>query len=338
MSFTRKTPRVVCALLLAAAAAPSARAVAPDRYLPPDSEVVVAVNVRQILESPWVKKHALEHLRSELKKNAEARQLLEAAGLDPLKDISSLVIGAAGRPGAEPKFQAVVHGTFDLDKIHAALAAAAKAKPDELKVETKSGQKVYEIRDKEGKGKPLFAAFADQNTAVLSPSAEQTLAALGGQGGKVSAPLAAALEKISGKESVYVAGVITDAARGLLANVPQLKGLAPKLQYATGTFDLTNEFKLNVSVQTTEAAAAEQLKSFVTENVLPILELAVNGNEKAGPAAAEVLKQIELKTDRNALVISLAVSEQTLKKLSEAAAGPGNGGEPKGIDKRTDNK
>src|SRR5690348_14394703 len=86
----------------------SAWAAQADRLTPADAEAVVQINVRQILQSSVVKKHALDPLKVVLKHNEELQQLLTAAGVDPLKDITTISLSASGNPAADGKMLAVV--------------------------------------------------------------------------------------------------------------------------------------------------------------------------------------------------------------------------------------
>src|SRR5258707_15347454 len=107
-----------------------ARAAEVDKYLPSEAEAVMFVNVRQILDSAVVKKYALELAKDGLKNNVDAQQMLNAFGLDPFKDITSFTV-ATGGGISEPKLLAIMHGTFDVAKIQAAVEAHAKGPPDE---------------------------------------------------------------------------------------------------------------------------------------------------------------------------------------------------------------
>src|SRR5262249_27296941 len=115
-------------LALAAAALLAGPAAAADvnRYLPDDTEVVVFVNVRQLLDSPLVKKHALEQVRAALKDNAGGQKFFGAVGLDPLRDISSVTLAA---PGSDVQNRAlfIVSGNFNVERIHAAADEAARS-------------------------------------------------------------------------------------------------------------------------------------------------------------------------------------------------------------------
>jgi hypothetical protein len=126
--------RVSCLAGLTAALLtfPAARAAEVDRLLPADSELVVTVNVRQILESPLFKKHvALKDAQDALTEHlpGEANQILKDLGFDPFTDLDSVTVAG---PGGHDKDRGliVVRGRFDADKIKARAAQAAKDDPD----------------------------------------------------------------------------------------------------------------------------------------------------------------------------------------------------------------
>ncbi len=137
--------------------------------------MVVTVNVRQMLQTPVLKKHALDPLKLVLQRNAELRQLLTAAGLDPLKDIDTIGLSTSGSPGMKGKMLAVVRGSFDPDKVRTAADDYAKKHPDRLK-DLKVGElPVWEIT---ADNKSFFAAFAGKNVLVMTTSKEDTAAAV----------------------------------------------------------------------------------------------------------------------------------------------------------------
>ena len=69
------------------------RAAEPDKLLPADADTVVTVNIKQILDTDIIKKYALEQLKQALD-GQDAKKLLTELGLDPLKDIDRIVVGA----------------------------------------------------------------------------------------------------------------------------------------------------------------------------------------------------------------------------------------------------
>jgi hypothetical protein len=319
MQLSRKTGWLAPALFFAAVAAVPAGAAEPDKYVPSDSEAVVVVNVRQILESPFFKKYALEEAKNQIKANKDATNFFQTAGIDPFKDVHNVVLAGSSFTKSEPKFVIVVHGNFDPDKIHTAITEAAKKEGEDLKFETKDGLRVYEFKSKNAKdSKPVFGAFANKNTLILTPSADQTVAAAKGTGGKLGSDLASALEKL-GKESVYAAVAITKEMNDALAGNPQMAQFKDKLQYLTAIFDVTNDFKTVVTVQTKDDQTATKVMMFVSQMV-PLLGLMAQGQqEQLGQAINDVVKKIEIKKDaKNAVSLSLTLTEDMMKQMHEA--------------------
>src|SRR6266536_2863410 len=97
----RNVCKSVLGLALAAALfASPLRAAEADKHLPSDATAVVFVNLRQILDSPVSKKYMLDQIKDGLKKDADAQKFMAAAGLDPLKDLSSVTVAIS--PGDGP--------------------------------------------------------------------------------------------------------------------------------------------------------------------------------------------------------------------------------------------
>src|SRR5262249_1317958 len=78
---------------------------ADTKYLPGDTEVVVTVNIKQILDSELVtsNKEALERLRKYLRKimPSEGQECLKKTGFDPFKDLTNITL--AMPPSKEPE-------------------------------------------------------------------------------------------------------------------------------------------------------------------------------------------------------------------------------------------
>jgi hypothetical protein len=321
MQFSRKTNLLVPAMFLAALAALPARAVEPDKHIAADSEGVVVVNVRRILGSPLVQKYALEHVKAHIESSRDLKTFLKTAGLDPLKDVHSILItGAIG--GRKSKARFIIRGAFDPDKIGTAIAEAATAKSKDLKIETRSGLKIYELKSDDSRAPTVYAAFVDKGTLVMAQSPDEVEVAAKGAQGKIDEKLKTALERVDDKASIYSAIVVTDFLKGMASALPQTKDLGQKLDFVTASIDVTADLKFRVTVFTTDVKAATKLEAFVGGAVPGLLGLMASGNEQFGPILLPLIKKIDVSRDKNfknAVVISLTVTEENLKELAEAA-------------------
>jgi hypothetical protein len=84
-----------------------------------EPEVMFSINIKQILGSELVKKHALDLIKAALMTEKNAQEIIKDTGLDPLKDLDSITV--SGGNIKSPKAIIVVRGRFDADKINAKL-------------------------------------------------------------------------------------------------------------------------------------------------------------------------------------------------------------------------
>ncbi len=278
--------------------------------IPGDAEVVVAVNVRQMLQTPVVQKHALDPLKLVLKRNEELKQLLAAAGLDPLKDIDTIALSTSGNPTSTGKLLVVVRGHFDPDKVRTASADYAKKHPGRLKSVKEGDLPMWEITSD---GKSFFAAFADKDTLVMTGTREDTIAVVR----RASQPpqplnkeMRAALDQLKGSESVWLAMVATDPIKQVLKGDDLAKNFADALQSVTGALELTDDAQLSLVVHTNSPMAATRIKGKL-DDLMPLLN--VLGTGKA-PLVGELLRGIKLETNRNDVSLRLKVTEAQFEK------------------------
>jgi hypothetical protein len=288
-----------------------------DKWVIPDAEVVFHLNVRQIFNSPAMKKGGLEAIKDAISKDETAKTVFAATGIDPLKDIDSIT--ASGMSGAGPKdvkALVVVRGRFNQDKIHdAAKEFAKKDSADvKLKLSKVDSTQLYEI---EMKDNTLFGAFMDGTTLILTPSKEATLEALktaGRRPVKVHKELQSVLAKLNPKESLSLGVVINEELKKALGKAPQAAELAPKLKTLTGNLNLSDGAALTLSVDTEGAAAAGKLLQ-VVKQLKALGELLAASNEEVGPAATEILGALKITQEKTAVSVSLKVTQEMIDKI-----------------------
>jgi hypothetical protein len=287
----------------------------PDRLTPRDAEIVVQVNVRPLLQTPLIKKHALDSLKTLLKRNDELRRLLDAAGLDPLKDIDTISLSASGNPlaGGKLKMLVVVRGNFTPDKARAAAEDYAKKHPGRLKSFKNGELPMWEIHSD---NKSLYAAFAGNNTLVMTTTKEETAAVVHRDGQTPQQPSAAmrsALAHLKGDESIWLAMVATDALKQLLRDDENSKDFADALQSITGALELNNDAQFGLVVHTNSPEAAAKIKGKLDE-VMPLLAFVGAGKDKSGQVAKEVINSIKLQTEKNDVSIRLRITDAQIDK------------------------
>ncbi len=220
---------VVCPVLALAGPRP-ARAATVDAFVPPDTTLLVTVNVKQIVSSDVFKKSALGPIKDVLKDVPEVSDVLRDLGFDPFTDLDQLLFASPGGK-APDRGLAIAHGRFNLGKFRSRASEALRDNPDKLKlhkVGDGAGGKldVYEVILDEDSS--LFVAFASERTILASPGKDYVVEGVKRGRGKAKVALRnkdfqALLEKIDTKQGVSLA--VLSAA---LANAEALDS-APKL-------------------------------------------------------------------------------------------------------------
>src|SRR5690348_9017765 len=104
---------------------PLGRAADLDAYLPEDTESLLNINVRQLLDSQLVKKHLLDVAQEALRGNDQLQDILTDLGFDPFKDLDRVVI--ASPIGTEKdRGLVIVRGRFNVAKFKAKAESVAK--------------------------------------------------------------------------------------------------------------------------------------------------------------------------------------------------------------------
>jgi hypothetical protein len=312
---------LVAVFALSAGAAPVAERPAPGKFEPEKwiaegSDVVMAINVRVMLDAPMMKKGGLPALKDALKSNEMAKNILKAAGIDPFKDIQTILVSGKGKDAKDAKAQIIIRGNFDPDKFRTAAEACAKKNPDDVKVIKSGGIYFYEMHFPQGK---LVGAFANKNTLVLTQNQDATLEVVKNGGKKVATvnkALKGAVSKFTGKESMSMAMVVTDEMKKGLGKLPQAAEVAPKLQTINSSLVLTNEANFNVILNTADEASAKKAGQLLRQ-AKSLVELAILNNEDIPPVASDLLAALKISAERNSVVINLKVTQDLLDKAGK---------------------
>lgn len=298
----------LAALCLAA----PARAVEADKLTPADADAVVSINVRKILDSELFKKYGKNDAEKALLDD-NAKKILEAVGLNPLKDVDSILFTNAGIDKA--KRLIVLRGKFDVDKIKAAAEKYAKDKPDDLKITQQDDLTIYEGK---GDGKqPYYAHItSDGKTVLVSTDKAYLVQAVASRPSGPSKELQIALDAIDGKESIWMAMVVTDEMRKVMESSPQGKELAPKLESVTGTINVAKDVATSLIIHTNDAKAAGDVKKLLNQ-IKPILTLAAASDEHVGPLVGDLLDNLKITTDKTNVNVNLTVTADLIDKATK---------------------
>ncbi|HTU20528.1 MAG TPA: hypothetical protein VMG10_20875, partial [Gemmataceae bacterium] len=316
---------VVTALVLFA---PLGRAAELDPYLPEDSESVLNVNVRQILDSQIVKKNFLETAQEALRSLDQAQDVLNDLGFDPFKDLDRILLAS---PGGTEKDRGlvIVHGRFDVAKFKKKAEQVAKDEAEHLTIHKILGGKqlLYEVNLPDVDD-PLFVALAGGDTLLASAGKDYVVDALKKIGANEKPTLKdkkfqALLEKIDTRQSVSLAMVknpdilkVLDKASG------DIKAMIEKVQALGGGLTIGDDVKLELVFTTKTTRDAKELSASAKASLNLVLALAAaftqNNDSPEAEFVVEIIKGLRITNKKEALVVKGRISsdliEETLKK------------------------
>jgi hypothetical protein len=225
--------------------------------LPDDSEMVLHVNVRQVLESALAKDIAL---KDRLKKwlwdlaraPAEDQELLDALGLDLFRDIDSVTVAT---PRAMDKPLMIVQGKFKADKFQAKADDLVKA--DLLRAHAiPDGRGTLYETNLPALLPSLYLKLLDDRTLVLSPDASLVREAIDKGTGRnkthLKRELQALLERTNLTWSVWAVAPGSALAESPLGQGDNLKDLVAKAQDVIAGITIDKDIHLIVNVTARE--------------------------------------------------------------------------------------
>jgi hypothetical protein len=320
--------RMIMGAALVLGLATTTRAAEPDKLLPPDTDTIAVVNLRQIIDSDIIKKYALEQIK-QLLDGQDAKQILTDLGLDPLKDIEKIVIGSVEtqfKKDAEPKFLIIVHGKFDAQKLYKTAEARAKTDGEKFAM-VKDGDTVM-FKFDPGSGQPsVYGTVVNEKTVIAASDkkliTEALKAADANKPAAIKKDLAALIGRLDDKASITVASLL----KGKLDEVKIPGGLPIKLdgiQKAIPTIDtlaVAVKIGTDVSVDLTfgmkdENAAGDMRNAL--DDLFRDLKPLVQGLGEFEPRAkplADVLASVKITSKNKDVTLTGKVTNDNIAKM-----------------------
>jgi hypothetical protein len=292
-----------------------------DPYLPDGSEMVLAVNVRQLFDSALVQKHFAEALRRYLETEPHWREVQKALAIDLSKDVTSFVI-AGPAPPREGKGLAIVRGKFDVPKLQAAADAYANKQPDALAIHKSGTRLIYQFKNSTA---PVFAAFLDDGTLALAPARDALDDAIARKDGKKLASLGKDLQALiadtDGRQTLWLVALATPELKRELGNSPQTEKLFASLVHLKGGLTLTDGAQLDFVIQTKGAKTAGEVRQFV-EGIKSILSLAAMDRKDNAPLLMKLVGAIKIASTKEAVTIKGSVTKDEIEKSAAETTKP----------------
>jgi hypothetical protein len=317
-----------CVLAAAVAAtgllAAPARAADVDPLLPADTESVVFINVRQILDSDLIKKFALNQIKQALEGN-DAQKTMKELGLDPLKDVDQVSGGLWGEDAQNMKGLFVVRGKFDLEKLFAAAEKEAKKEGDKIGI-VKDGDYSLVKVTVPNRPDPIYVAGADNKTLLIGTEKGLVTAAMKSSESKAKAalkkPLVDLIGKMDAKASLFVCGV----SSGKVGDIPQnpffedvekLKKQLTKLETSSMTLRVTGDIALDITMGMKDNDAADDFGTTVDDllnKAKAFLPFIAMQQPQLKPVVNDISKSLKSKVEKNNIVITAKLSGDAIGK------------------------
>jgi hypothetical protein len=328
----RRLGAAVCGLTLAALLlAVPARAAEVDKLLPNDTETLVTINVKQILDSPLVQKLAVDKLKKALDDQDEAKKVLTELGFDPFKDLESITIALSSGSDTD-KNLIIAHGKFDVAKITAKGEEVAKDMKDVVKITKVPGPgagaeagkiNLYEV-NVPGQAQSLFITILDKNTILASAGKDYVLDAIDKAAKRKkselkSKELQTLLGRIDGKQSIWTAVLGSTLEKSPLAQDDTAKDLIAKLVDAHLGLTVDKDLKAEVSITAKNTEDAKKLDDAITDNLnqaVGILSL-LAGNQPEIKPLLNVLKTIRPSIKDKTISIQATLAGDDIEKAIE---------------------
>jgi hypothetical protein len=252
----------------ALAAAAPVRAVDIEKLLPKETDMVISVNVRQMLDSPVVKTHALDLIKTALKHNKELQEVIQEFGIDLLADVNRVTLGAGVEDITNPKGMAILEGRFDLRKIGNAMDNLVQKAPKQYSRDKVDGKTVYKIAPPD-QTPPFYVATIDATLMVSSTSKEFLGAAFDAVNGtrapEIKKEVSALLAKADSKASLFMVAYL----KGRLDSVPlvadpKMKKVVEQVQSLAIEVKAETDINFEVAIESTTAEDAGKLKELVS--------------------------------------------------------------------------
>jgi hypothetical protein len=322
--------RTLVGVILAAGLAAPVRAAEVDPLLPADTESVMFVNVRQMLDSDLFKKYAKGQLEQVLEGN-DAQQLLKELGLNPMKDVDRVTVGSWGKGAEDMQAAIVIRGKFDPDKLFKAAQDQAKTKGDEIAIVEEGNYKLVKFTPKD-QPKPIYASVADDKTIVAGTEKKIVTTALdaAAKGGKptLKKELATLLLKQDEKASMFAVGLVSGKIDGLPPglNIPgvdsaKLGKQLEKMENFALTLRVTDDVNLELSAGMKDTDAADDFGATIgqlidtAKNLLPLV---AGQRAEFKPLADEISKTLKSKVADKDVQITLKLTGDAIGKAAGA--------------------
>ena len=237
--------------------------------LPADTQALIHLNFRAMIDSPLAKKMGIEKKSEIIKALDFDVEFIAEIGFDPLKDIDSITIAAPGGGDME-KGLIIVAGKFKADKLVAKANEDAKNNVDNVKIHKAGDKTIFELIDFfPDQQVPMFMMIAS-NTILASTQKEYLEKAFANSGSKLAnKDFSALVEKLD--PDLAISMVAVSSAFPSKAIPEPYKAIIEGIDSIIGGIGVDEDVTLKINVFTKDEDSAKKLKETMDQGMAQAL-------------------------------------------------------------------
>jgi hypothetical protein len=294
-----------------------ARSAEVDKLLPNDAQYVLTLNVRQLLDSPLTKKYGLARIQALLKDDDAVQDVLKSLGLDPLKDISQVVVASKYASDVGKAFF-IVHGKFEVAKFQAKANEVAEDLGDVLKIHAAGDFKIYEVNFPL---KPqLFVSVVNLTTIVASPDKNYVIEALDKEAGKkkgaIHKDLQTLVTKTNGATSLWAVALRPALDKTPLTEDDSFKPMLDKIKTVAVEVTASDHIEADLAVAAPAGDSAEDLAKEIREGLKDAKGIVnfLSREKKRIQILLELLEALKVSREGSNVLIKGQVTAEVIEK------------------------
>ncbi len=238
--------------------------------LPADTQALIHLNFRAMIDSPLAKKMGIE--KEIIKALDFDVEFIAEIGFDPLKDIDSITIAAPGGGDME-KCLIILAGKFKADKLVAKANEDAKNNVDNVKIHKAGDKTIFELIDFfPDQQVPMFMMIASNSTILASTQKEYLEKAFANSGSKLAnKDFSALVEKLDpdlaismvAVSSAFPSKAIPEPYKVIIEGIDSIIGI--------GGIGIDEDVTLKINVFTKDEDSSKKLKETMDQGMAQAL-------------------------------------------------------------------
>jgi hypothetical protein len=318
---------LAAALLVVFGLALPARAIDP-KYLPPNAEMALTVNLKQILGSELFKdkKLIIDPIKALIQAKIDqlpVAEQLEKTGFNLMRDLHSVTVTTDGSKDLDSMFIAI-EGEFDTPKWVEVAKAAAKENGELLRVTKMGAVNIFEITPQANE-KTIYTGIINDSVLVIAPTRDKLNATIArvttGRGVGIKPALRQLVATTNEKQSFSMVMSGKGLANGI-ANARKLPGgdIGAAVQDLDGlafSITLTKDISFQLAATAKDEESAKELASksdIGLRGVRGFLNLKAKDDDRM-QLAVDIFNTLKVSTQGPSVILRGIVSQANLDRI-----------------------